>query len=129
MTKFLGVGWQFPMSVHKEKCQFILAEYEEGIQQAIRIILSTRKGERVMRHDFGCGIHDLLFAPNNASTRGLAEHHVREALLRWEPRIETVEVQAHSGGVQGEVLIINISYRVRATDNRFNMVYPFYLER
>ncbi len=129
MTKFLGVGWQFPMSIHKEKRQFISAEYEESIQQAIRIILSTRKGERVMRHDFGCGIHDLLFAPNNASTRGLAEHHVREALLRWEPRIETVKIQAHYEGVQGEVLIINISYRVRATDNRFNMVYPFYLER
>ena len=130
MTEFLGVGWQFPvMKPKKEDVSFPLAKYEESIEQAIRIILSTSKGERVMRPDFGCNLHELVFAPNNASNRGLAEHYVREALLNWEPRIKVLEVEASVAGAQEEAIILTISYRVRATDNRFNLVYPFYLER
>ena len=130
MTEFLGVGWRFPvMKLEPDMSRFALAKYEESIQQAIRIILSTSKGERVMRPDFGCGIHELVFAPNSASTRGLAEHHVREALLNWEPRIKVLEVEASPAGPQEEAIILTVSYRVRATDNRFNLVYPFYLER
>ena len=129
MTEFLGIGWRFPVARDEYKRRFAPAKYEESIQQAIRIILSTSKGERVMRPDFGCGIHELVFAPNSAATRGLAEHHVREALLCWEPRIEVLKVEASPAGAQGETLMITISYRVRATDNRFNLVYPFYLER
>lgn len=129
MTDFLGVGWQFPVMRRNDMSRFAFAEYEESIQQAIRIILSTSKGERVMRPDFGCGIHELVFAPNNATTRGLAEHHVREALLNWEPRIDVLEVEANPAGTQDEAIILTILYRVRATDSRFNLVYPFYLER
>ena len=129
MTEFLGVGWQFPVMLHMDRSRFAFAEYEESVQQAIRIILSTSKGERVMRPDFGCGIHELVFAPNSASTRGLAEHHVREALLNWESRIEVLEVKANPAGTQEEAIILTISYRVQATDSRFNLVYPFYLER
>lgn len=130
MTEFLGVGWQFPvMRSTTDMSRFALAKYEESIQQAIRIILSTSKGERVMRPDFGCRLHELVFAPNNASTRGLAEHYVREALLNWEPRIEVLQVEASSAGTQEEAIILTIAYRVRATDSRFNLVYPFYLER
>ncbi len=130
MTEFLGVGWQFPvMRSTTDMSRFALAKYEDSIQQAIRIVLSTSKGERVMRPDFGCGLHELIFDPNNASTRGLAEHYVREALLNWEPRIEVLQVEANSAGTQEEAIILTISYRVRATDSRFNLVYPFYLER
>jgi phage baseplate assembly protein W len=129
MTDFLGVGWQFPVMRRNDMSRFAFAEYEESIQQAIRIILSTSKGERVMRPDFGCGIHELVFAPNNGTTRGLAEHHVREALLNWEPRIDVLEVEANPAGTQDEAIILTILYRVRATDSRFNLVYPFYLER
>ncbi|MCP4341413.1 MAG: GPW/gp25 family protein [Desulfobulbaceae bacterium] len=130
MTEFLGVGWRFPvMKLQTDMSRFPLAKYEESIQQAIPIILSTSKGERVMRPDFGCSLHELVFAPNNASTRGLAEHYVREALLSWEPRIKVLEVEASPAGSQEEAIIVTISYRVRATDNRFNLVYPFYLER
>jgi phage baseplate assembly protein W len=109
--------------------RFAIAEYEDSVRQAIRIILGTAKGERVMRPDFGCGIHDLVFAVNDSATRGLAEYEVREALLRWEPRIEVLQVKASASGMQGEQLLISVDYRVRATDNRFNLVYPFYLER
>jgi phage baseplate assembly protein W len=130
-AEFLGVGWSFPVMVDKEKKRFpiAVAEYEESVRQAIRIILATAKGERVMRPDFGCGIHELVFAVNDSATRGLAEHEVREALRLWEPRIEVLQVKVTSSGAQGEELLISIDYRVRATDNRFNLVYPFYLER
>jgi phage baseplate assembly protein W len=132
MARFLGVGWRFPVEIDaREPTQkrFALAEYEESVKQAIRIILYTAKGERVMRPDFGCGLHELVFAPNDAATRGMAEHYVSEALRLWEPRIEVLQVKATASGAQDEELRISIDYRVRATDSRFNAVYPFYLER
>jgi phage baseplate assembly protein W len=131
MARFLGVGWQFPVGVEPNAApkRFARTEYEESITQAIWIILATAKGERVMRPDFGCGIYELVFAPNDASTRGMAEHHVREALLRWEPRIEVLLVRVIAAGAQDEELRISIDYRVLTTDSRFNLVYPFYLER
>jgi phage baseplate assembly protein W len=107
----------------------LIAEYEASVNQAIQIILSTAPGERVMRPDFGCAIHELVFAPNSATTRGMAEHYVRDALLRWEPRIEVLDVRTMTSEARDEELWIGIDYRVRTTDNRFNFVYPFYLDR
>ncbi len=129
MSNFLGVGWAFPVESVAAEERFALAEQEESIRQSIRIILTTAKGERVMRPDFGCGIYELVFEPNNAATRGMAEYYVTEALRLWEPRIEMLEVTVTAGGEQGEMLMISIDYRVRSTDNRFNLVYPFYLDR
>jgi uncharacterized protein len=129
MAEFLGVGWGYPIEWDTSREGFATAEYEESIRQAIWIILSTAPGERVMRPDFGCAIHDLVFAPNSAATQGMAEHHVSEALLRWEPRIEVLDVKAVASGGQDEELLIGIDYRVRMTDSRFNLVYPFYLNR
>jgi Bacteriophage baseplate protein W len=135
MAEFLGKGWQFPVAADdKEEVKpslkgFALAKYEESIKQSIRIILSTPLGERVMRPDFGCAIHELVFEPNSAATWGMAEHHVREALLSLEPRIEVLDVKAIASGGQDEELLIGIDYRVRMTDSRFNLVYPFYLSR
>jgi len=129
MAEFLGKGWGFPVERDESKERFAVAEYEESVRQAIRIILSTPLGERVMRPDFGCAIHELVFAPNSAATQGLAEHYVSEALLLWEPRIEVLDVKAVASGEQDEALLIGINYRVRLTDSRFNLVYPFYLNR
>lgn len=129
MAEFLGKGWYFPVQKDESKQRFAVAAYEESIRQAIRIILSTALGERVMRPDFGCAIHELVFAPNSAATRGMAEHHVTEALLQWEPRIEVLDVKAVASGGQDEELLISVYYRVRMTDSRFNLVYPFYLNR
>ena len=81
-----------------------------------------------MRPDFGCGIHDLVFGVNSADTAGRVASEVRGALLRWEPRIDVLDTEMSVGGT-GEVLLIRIEYRVRATNNVFNLVYPFYLER
>jgi phage baseplate assembly protein W len=130
---FLGVGWSFPLEAVKKDGDATSAElrtagYEESVRQSIWLILGTAKGERVMRPDFGCGIYDLVFETNSASTAGRVEEEVRDALLFFEPRIDVLSVQVESVG-QGERLLISIDYQVRATDNQFNMVYPFYLER
>jgi phage baseplate assembly protein W len=127
-SEFLGIGWHFPVKVDEHN-QIDRARYEEGIRQAIWLILDTAKGERVMRPDFGCGIHDLVFAINNATTAGLVAHEVREALIRWEPRIELLGVDVAPRPSEPNTLLIHIEYRVRATNNAFNLVYPFYLER
>jgi phage baseplate assembly protein W len=99
------------------------------VRQSIEIILATSKGERAMRPDFGCDLNRLLFAPNTATTRALAAFEVTQALKSWEPRIELLDVDAQPGGDDGELLLINVEYRVRSTDNRFSLVYPFYLNR
>jgi len=124
---FLGVGWRFPVLPDSES-QIAMAHYEDSIRQSIWIILGTAKGERVMRPNFGCGIHDLVFAVNSAGTAGRVISAVREALILWEPRIDLLKVNASSQGAQGNMLLIEIEYRVRATNNTFNLVYPFYLE-
>jgi phage baseplate assembly protein W len=106
-----------------------MAELEESIRQSIYIIIGTAPGERVMRPQFGCQIHELLFAPNNANTASLAGHFVAEALKKWEPRINAVQVDAEPSGVEPNRLDLSIRYRVRASNNSRNLVYPFYLRR
>jgi Bacteriophage baseplate protein W len=126
-SEFLGTGWTFPMKL--EAGEIALSSHEEDIRQAIRIILETAPGERLMRPDFGCGIHDYVFAPNNVRTAGLIRFHVEEALRRWEPRIDLEEISVRPDPDHAEVILIDIDYRVKSTDSRFNLVYPFYLER
>jgi phage baseplate assembly protein W len=123
---FLGVGWNFPVKL--DAGAVATAQYEESVSQAIWIILGTAKGERLMRPDFGCGIYDLVFGMNSASTSGRIAQEVREALLAHEPRIDVrdVRVEPQDGG---RTLLIHLEYQVRATNNVFNIVYPFYLQR
>ena len=126
---FLGVGWTYPLEIeteNEERGALKLARYEESVRQSIWIILGTAKGERVMRSNFGCGIYDLVFEVNSASTAGRIAQEIREALLLFEPRIDVLDVQVQP---DGPVLLISIDYQVRATNNIFNLVYPFYLER
>jgi phage baseplate assembly protein W len=128
MTRaFLGVGWGFPIQFDSSG-DIATAQYDESVRQAIWIILGTSKGERVMRPDFGCGIYDLVFEVNSASTSGKVAQAVRDALLVQEPRIDVGDVQAEAQD-NGQTLLIHIEYQVRATNNVFNVVYPFYLER
>jgi uncharacterized protein len=126
--EFLGAGWRFPVSLDK-RSEVAVSRYEQSVQESIWIILGTSPGERLMRPDFGCGIQEFVFSPSNARTMGLIRFHVEDSLTRWEPRIllESVTVAPDSG--DPAVLLISINYTVRATDSRFNMVYPFYLER
>lgn len=122
---FLGRGLRWPLSATGGALD--RAAYEASVRQSVWIILSTSKGERVMRPDFGCGIHELVFAPNTPSTAGRLVAAVREALLDFEPRIDVRDVEVSTSGEQGQVLLLSIDYEVRATNNVFNLVYPFYL--
>ena len=124
---FLGQGWQLPVDADAQG-QVALVSEEACVRQAIWMILSTAPGERVMRPDFGCGIHNLVFAPAGAETSGHVASLVRQALGRWEPRIEVLDVRAGPDQANPSVLLIAIEYRIRATNSRANLVYPFYLE-
>ena len=125
--EFLGIGWKYPVNVDKNK-RIAVSRYEEDIKEAVRIILGTAKGERVMRPDFGCGIHELVFAPINTTTVNQVENSVREALTVWEPRIELIGVKVSMEKANEGMLPVSIDYRVRTTNNRYNLVYPFYLK-
>ncbi|HEX3559751.1 MAG TPA: GPW/gp25 family protein [Pyrinomonadaceae bacterium] len=123
---FLGVGWKFPLQVTAAG-RIAQARYEQRIEEAIYLILSTARGERVMLPNFGCGIHELVFAPNNAQTRGLVVQRVREALVNSERRIDVLDVSAESSAGEPNLLLIRVSYRVRANNALGNLVYPFYV--
>jgi phage baseplate assembly protein W len=124
---FLGVGWNFPVQPDKAATDVALAAYEEDIRQAIRLILETTPGERVMRPEFGTGLHALVFEPLNTTTLALVRHRVEEALITWEPRIDNITVIVTTEPPQGR-LLIDINYRVRTTNTFYNLVYPFYLQ-
>ncbi len=106
-----------------------MSTFEENIEESILIILGTALGERVMRPDFGCAIHDLVFAPNNSNTHGLIIYYVTEALNKWEPRIQALGVDCELGPGQGNRVNVSIEYQVIATNNVYNLVYPFYLQK
>jgi phage baseplate assembly protein W len=122
----VGSGWAFPLQTDG-RGGIALSRGDTDVEQAIRIILSTAKGERRMRPNFGCGIHDLLFAPNDETTWGLARYAVEEALGWWEPRIDLVEINVRASREEANRMDIRIQYRVRATKDVRTLVYPFYL--
>lgn len=97
------------------------------VEESIRLILGTQYGERLMRPTFGSNLRTLAFAPNNSSTANLARYYVAEGLARWEPRIQVLEVTVENSATQ-PMLVISITYRLRATQDVHNLVYPFYLE-
>jgi phage baseplate assembly protein W len=122
---FLGTGWAFPPRLGATG-EIETADHEEDIRQAIRIILGTIPGERQMRPDFGSGLQALVFEPISERTVGLVRHRVEEALIEWEPRIDSIDVQVTADPPLGR-LMIDIHYRVRSTNTFYNLVYPFYL--
>lgn len=124
---FLGRGWKFPIKVDPISGRIMMSEYEEDIAEAIRIILSTLKGERVMRPTFGCGIHSYAFGLTNSTTLKLMESSVKEAIQSWEPRVYQVEVEANPDPADPGKVLIRIAYAIRSTNNLFNIVYPFYI--
>jgi len=124
---FLGVGWTSPVRLD-ENGQIQVAKYEEAVRQSIFMILGTAKGERVMRPDFGCGIHDKVFAPNSSGTLGQIISDVRDALIEWEPRIDILDVDTIPDPQKPNMILVQVNYQVRTTNNIFNLVYPFYLQ-
>lgn len=123
---FLGSGFKFPVQVDKNTGRIRESSYEEDIQEAVRIILSTRKGERLRNPRFGCGIYDYAFEALDYTTISAIKHEVEMALVLWEPRIEDIEVVIDEKQEEG-VLLIEIGYVVRSTNNPFNLVFPYYI--
>ncbi len=111
--EILGRGWAFPFRIDPANGAVGFSEFEENIRQCITVILGTRPGERQMLPDFGCRIHELLFAPSTSATAAMVTHHVRDALETWERRIEVEDVD--SDLVPGGAIKVIVHYRIRAT--------------
>ena len=122
----IGRGWAFPPQLD-ERGQVALVGGPAEIEQAVRLILNTAPGQRVMRPEFGCRLHELVFAPNNSRTAGLAERYVREALGRWEPRIRVTNVAVANDEQQEGRLVITVQYEIKSIHSSRSLVYPFYL--
>lgn len=125
---FLGVGWKFPVDLDRRR-GIAMSQFEENIEESILVILGTALGERLMRPDFGCAVHDLVFAPNNSNTHGLVIYYVTEALNKWEPRIQALKVDCDVDPTALNKVDTKIEYQVIATNNVYNLVYPFYLQK
>lgn len=127
VKSFLGRGWKFPVRVDPTTGRIAMSEMEQDIKESIYIILKTAMGERLMRPEFGCGIHDLVFSSMSTLTMGLFESRVREAINRWESRVEILQLNVFTKEPDRGKLEINLSCQVRDTNTEFNLVFPFYL--
>ena len=126
--EFLGQGIAFPLQMDT-RGRLALAKGERDIAQAIHIILSTAPGERLMRPEFGCRVHELVFEPRNPATEGLLIYYVEQALGRWEPRIDVVKVAVRTDPQDNHAgtWLVDITYRIKSTHDTRSIVYPFYL--
>jgi phage baseplate assembly protein W len=126
MSNFLGTGFRFPFSVGPNG-GIRLSRFEQNIEESVRIVIGTALGERQMRPEWGCKIHDFVFAPNNTSTQTLVGHHVEEALAKYEPRIRNIEVEALADPDDPQRILVDVRYEIRSTNSIHNLVFPFYL--
>jgi phage baseplate assembly protein W len=124
--EFIGAGWAFPLRTDATG-SIALVTREREVQESIRLILGTAYGERPMRPEFGCAIHDYVFAPADATTGGQIAYEVRLSLERWEPRIDVLSVEVDTDPDDGATLWIEISYEHRGTNDPRNLVFPFYV--
>jgi phage baseplate assembly protein W len=124
---FLGKGLRFPVSVNLNGGVSSSA-LEENVRQCLFIILGTAPGERINRPDFGCQIHDLMFAPNNALTAAMAAVYCEEAIYKFEPRVEEVHCQAQPNRDEPNRLDVRIEYVIAGKNDKRNLVFPFYLK-
>lgn len=121
-----GVGWAYPLRTDPETGRPALSRYEVDIRESIRILLGTARGERLMRPDFGCGIHELVFDVIDVAMLTRVETEVREAIVRYEARVELLGVAADPLHAADGELLVEVEYRVRQTNQSGNLVYPFY---
>ena len=124
-NQFIGAGWAFPLELD-ETGGFALVTDVREIEQAVRLIIGTAYGERPMRPDFGCRIHDFVFAEASAATAGRISAEVRASLVRWEPRIDVDDIEVSVDENDRSLLYIDIRYRIRRTNDPRNLVFPFY---
>ncbi|TQK44157.1 hypothetical protein FBY35_5645 [Streptomyces sp. SLBN-118] len=125
-TQFIGAGWAFPARTDTTGA-IALVTHDREIEESIHLILGTSPGERPMRPDFGCAIHDFVFAPGDAATAGQLAYEVRKSLERWEPRIDTESVEVSFDNADSGTLYLDIHYVIRGTNDPRNLVFPFYV--
>ena len=125
---FLGRGWKFPVGVDSSG-KIALSEYEQDIREAIQIVLGTSRGERPMRPDVGGGLHDYVFESMSVTTMGRIQSTVFDSLVKYEQRIQVLSVDVAQSPRDAGTLQIDVSYKVRATNTKFNLVFPFYLQQ
>lgn len=123
---FIGAGWAFPLQTSAAG-GVALADGATRIEQSIWLILGTARGERPMRPEFGCSLHEYVFGPADVTTAGLVARDVREALRRWEPRIDVSDVVVEPDPDDRAMLAISISYTIRSSNDSRNLVFPFYV--
>lgn len=121
----LGLGWSFPMT--PEDRGPTLVGGAAKVEQSLRLILFTAPGERVLQPEFGCGLRELIFRPNTATFRAQLVDRVRSAILRWEPRVDLIDVIAETSVAAPTLVDLHISYRLRVTNQVFNKIYPLVL--
>jgi len=124
---FLGIGWAFPPRFAAGGADVEMATGNDDIEQSLAILLATRRGERVMQADFGCELSEFLFGEISQGLIGQVRDLIADAILHFEPRITLNDVGVSEHLAAEGVLMIDIDYTVRATNSRYNMVYPFYL--
>ena len=126
MNELIGRGWSFPVKPGNQG-RLVYLNGAEKVRQSIWILLSTAPGERQMMPEYGCGIHDLVFQANTATLRSLIQVNVRDALNRWEPRIDVIDVRVETPPEARNYLLIHIDYRIRSTNSFYNLVYPYFI--
>ncbi len=124
--EFVGSGWAFPLRTDQTG-GIALVSQEREIEESIRLVLATAPGERPMRPEFGCAVHDYVFAPADAATAGDIAYAVRVSLERWEPRIDLQDVSVRFDEVDSGTLYIDIRYSLRGVNDPRNLVFPFYV--
>lgn len=124
---FLGRGWSFPIQVDAATGRIQMSEYSDDVREAIRILIGTTPGERIMNPHYGCRIRQYQFDTLDVTTMNLMANSVREAINRWEARVTEVEVAVRKNDPDEGIVHIDVSYRERATNYIANQVYPFYL--
>jgi uncharacterized protein len=124
---FVGKGWRFPINVNA-RGGINWSEGPERVSDAIWVIIKTSLGERVMRPNFGAGVNDYVFQSNSSVTRTELVTSIKQALLKWEPRIDLKQVSANPVPGEPSQVLVSIEYTLRTTNQLFNVVYPFYLE-
>lgn len=125
---FLGSGWSFPPKFERAESQVALTHDKEDIERSLEILLGTRKGERVMRPSYGCNLDEMVFESFNLSLKTYLANLVETAIIYHEPRIEPLNITVDDTSIFEGRLLIDIEYMIRATNSRYNKVYPFYLE-
>jgi phage baseplate assembly protein W len=125
MSSVLGTGWAFPVDLSAGR--FRLVSDEQRVRQSLELVLTTAAGERLMLPSFGCGVHDLVFQPNTPGIRASVAAEVRAAILRWEPRVDVIDVAVTADPDEPAVMWIRVDYRLRTVNTVYNLVYPLYL--